>query len=239
MKNMKNIIMVIALIVVFTGCSSDSSNEDGGIIEEIIAPEAAILRTPLNNSECNIGVYISDTESTIKFDWIKGKGADSYDVVLKNLSDNSSRILNTDKTELNINLKQGTSYSWSVISKSKKTNKTSETVAWEMFNASKPTQNYAPYPADIISPVIGASVSGNDIDLEWKGSDKDGDITSYEIYLGVNNPPVALIGSTLTNKESINSGSLSSGTTYYWYVTTKDAYGNKTKSTLTSFDTSN
>ena len=85
-----------------------------------------------------------------------------------------------------------------------------------------------PFPAVIIAPGPGSVVFedvNNEIELQWSGTDLDGDIESYDIYFSTENPPNVLIATSRANETSLKV-SVISGTVYYWKVITRDTEGN-------------
>ncbi len=240
---MKNILKTILFALVVISCGSDDNDTpnpdtDTDAGTDLI-PEAVDLISPSKDSKCNIGILQSSTESTINFSWSSGKNANSYDVVLTNLTDNTTQTLTTVNTELGIRLLQGVEYSWHVVSKSTTTEQTSNSAEWKMLNSKMGEQNYAPFPSDILNPKKNDIITGMDTTLAWKGNDTDNDIESYDVYLGTSNPPTTKLSSTTKDVMTVSSGTLTADTTYYWFVTTIDAYGNKTKSTVVSFTSGN
>jgi len=76
------------------------------------------------------------------------------------------------------------------------------------------------------------------VDLEWMGSDPDGDPLSYDIYLATSNPPTTKVATQ--SRTWYSPGVLAAGTTYYWKIVADD---NKTStpvgSDVYSFTTEN
>ena len=81
------------LIVLFTSCTSNPT--DPTPEEEIINdPVAAILVFPEDNTECNEGTIINDTQSKVVFRWNTSEHTDAYEVVLTKTE--------TDETSINL-----------------------------------------------------------------------------------------------------------------------------------------
>jgi uncharacterized protein (TIGR02145 family) len=83
----------------------------------------------------------------------------------------------------------------------------------------RPEQPSSPRPADN-AVEIDTSVS-----LSWACSDPEGDSLTYDVYFGIDNPPIALISSNQRDTFLIKDG-LSWGTSYYWKVIAKDNHRN-------------
>jgi hypothetical protein len=82
---------------------------------------------------------------------------------------------------------------------------------------------------------MGQSVTATSgkITLDWNGSDADNDISIYDIYLSTSSVPALLKAG---EKESILTDvSVSSNTTYYWKVISKDSKGNTSDSGIYQF----
>lgn len=201
------------------------------------APTAAILSSPSNNESCTTGTVISDTESRITFSWIAGTNADSYQLTVTNLLNQTQQSQTTTTTSVELTLKRNTPYSWYIISKSSKNPTTVNSNTWKFYNAGLATTSYPPYPAEITSPTLGQTVTSTNgkISLQWIGSDADNDIINYDVYLGTTISPVLI--KSQHNSTTLADVSVNSRTTYYWKVITRDANGNTSDSGLFEFRT--
>lgn len=222
------------LLIISCGSSDDSSNNTGGE-DKILPPEVATLVSPIKNEECNQGNIISKTESTVVFQWNKSNNTNNYTIVVKNLNTDAVQEKTTSSNTTSLTLLRGVPYSWHVISKSDKTTKIATSETWNLFNAGEAEENYAPFPASIISPKMGSTTT-NPVNLEWLGSDLDNDISTFDIYLGTTNPPTQLQKEN-TNTSIESNVLLNSDTVYYWMVVTKDQAGNTSKSPIFEFRT--
>lgn len=233
-KNIKQFLSVLS-VVTLVGCSGGGDDDGGGTPPpEAQSPEAALLISPIKDAECNQGNVISDDESTVTFEWNASKHTDDYTLVLKNLLDGSTKNIQVTATKKDENLLRGVPYSWYVISNSKATSKTATSEIWKLYNAGNGVENYAPFPAELVSPLMGG-VSKKTVSLSWNGNDIDKDIESYDVYLDTNNPPTTLQESTTTT--SIKDIDLSADTAYFWMVITKDSEGNSSESPVFEFRT--
>lgn len=96
----------------------------------------------------------------------------------------------------------------------------------------QPSINQAPYiPSNPIPLNSDGNISITQT-LNWQGGDPDGDVVTYTIAFGSNNPPSIVGTTTLTNYTP----SLISGTTYYWIITATDGIS-ESISPLWSFTT--
>ena len=96
-------------------------------------------------------------------------------------------------------------------------------------------ENYAPFPAEVISPENGINLMNNvsEVNLIWEASDLDEDIVSFEVLFGNENPPVDVVSET--NDSFLNNVNVSSGNTYYWRIITKDTHSNSSISPIFEF----
>jgi hypothetical protein len=218
--------------------SCGGSGDGGGDPElqptPVPAPSAATLVFPENNSECNEGEIISETQSRVLFQWNASPNTDSYQVNLINLNTNSTALTNSSTNEAELTLLRGVPYEWFVVSRANGTSETATSAVWRFYNAGAGISSYAPFPAEALFPVRGSELAeAGMISLQWEGSDVDEDIVVYEVYIdaGEEAPQTLLISTA----ESIAEFETTAGTTYTWQVVTIDATGNSTESELFQF----
>ena len=230
---MKNSIksIAIALALVTFGCGSGGGNGEGGGD----TPATATLLFPQNNSECLEGESISATQSKVTFEWSAAENADSYVVYVKNLNTQTTSQYNAAATSLEITLLKGVPYSWSVKSKSSNSTATANSSTWNFYNAGDGTVNYAPFPAEIVSPLMSSTVNTATVNFQWNGNDIDGDIVEYKFYLDSNTNPTTL--KNTSGVSTVNNIPVTANTTYYWKVITKDSAGNTSTSPVFQFKT--
>lgn len=227
-------VALISLILFSFSCSKgpDDLPEPKDIIP---APAKAVLISPLNNDVCNTGNITSNTESAVTFSWNASANSESYDLTYKNLETSASITVSTDKTVASVTLLRNTPYSWYVTAKSTKTTETSASEVWKFYNAGAGITSYAPYQAELLSPIFGEEVSAvnGKISLSWKGTDADNDILNFTVYFGTDaNPP--LFKSDVTSN-SISDIPVESAKTYFWKVITTDRKGNTSGSPVYKF----
>lgn len=228
---MKKIVFT-AIIVLTLSCGNDDN------IEKIqLNPTKAILLFPENSTECVEGTILSDTQSEVTFKWTASQNTDHYDLQLTNLVSKISESYTTNATELPITLARGTPYSWGITSING--SKTQESDIWSFYNAGENTEYFIPFPAENIAPApatLFPSTQGH-VNLEWKGSDLDGDILEYDIYFGDSDPPAIY---QENHKQTLLSNiPLVAGKSYYWKILTRDSLGNESISGLFSFEVDN
>lgn len=226
---MKSKIIILGAALLMAGCSKHNQPAP------ILPPAAASLSAPAQNAVCESGQVISESQSSITFQWSASNNTDSYQLNIKNLLTGATSSQTTSNTQLTVTLQRNTPYSWNVVSESTRTTTTAQSDTWKFYVAGVGAITYAPFPADLITPGFGEVVTAaNDtVSLTWSGSSVDKDIVGYDIYFGTaTNPPLFKSGVTDT---VLTVGSVASDTTYFWKVTTKDSVGNSTDSEVSEF----
>ena len=191
---------------------------------QVPSPGKSSLSAPENNEVCYEGEEVDDSNSEVTFSWDASSDTDSYDLVITNQetsqSQTESGITSTSKA---VTLATDVSYSWKIVSKANDTSDTTDSDTWQFYLAGDGQENYAPFPATILSPTSGAAVDTNNgsITLSWEGNDPDeGDSLTYTIYFD----EVDLLQDPIEedSSETELEVSVESGTTYYWRVKTSD-----------------
>lgn len=200
------------------------------------SPEGAILVFPLQNSECTTGVSVNETLSQVTFEWQPAANTELYVLSAVNLNTNTPQTITTAATSASLSIEKGAPYSWTVTSSNSDSDITAASENWLFYNAG-PQVNYAPFPAQIVSPVSGRTVQmdqNNQVLLRWSGADIEDDIIGFEVYFSETNPPTTLLSATdATTMEVL--ANVSSGGTYYWSVITTDSNGNTSDSGIYDF----
>lgn len=233
MISSKTIKYIFLTVLAFTITNCGSGDGGGEIIVEE-KPTAAILISPLKDAACNQGNVVSDLESQVLFEWNASDHTDKYTVTIKNLDNQTTETFDSTNPSLQKNVLKGVPYSWNVTSKSNTSSETAISETWKFYNAGDGTKNYAPFPADLVSPTMGKTVETS-TSIEWTGSDVDGDIEEYDVYVATVSPPTTLKGTT--SATSMDNLSLESGKVYYWKIVTKDTHGNNSESPVFEFRT--
>ena len=222
---MKKLILISILIVIL-GCSKDDPKP----------PSSALLIFPLENSECTVGQNINQTTRLINFQWEASANTDGYELTVTNLNTNVPQVVTTNETSVQLQVKKGVPFSWSVTSENNKVNKTATSELWYFFNAGAITTR-APFPAKINTPKSGETVLrdlNNQVELSWTGTDLDLDMDVYEVYFSTTNPPLTLETSVNALTQSI-AVDVQVNTVYYWSVKSIDKEGNTSSSGVYSF----
>ena len=206
-----------------------------GHLHRCCRPSAATLVFPDNNSECNEGEILNDTQSQVLFQWNNSQNTDSYEVNLRDLSNNNTSRTVANTNSVAITLKRGNPYEWFVVSRASGTNQTANSASWKFYNEGPGITNYAPFPAVAVSPPRGASItSSGTVTLEWEGSDVDNDLEEYEVYFGTNPEADTLLG-TLADNTLETDVTTGQGIVYYWRILSRDSAGNTSFSEIFEF----
>ena len=206
---------------VMLSCSDD---DDAGITTPE-PPGMASLVLPQDNTECEVGDVVANM-AEVFFEWNEAGNAESYDLVITNLATQEVKQRpNLNTTEIMVRLERGNAYSWMVVAK----NEGEETTAsdsYRFYVAGEPGSNNVPFPATLMSPESGATISSVDgkVTLEWHAAatDTDGDALTYTLFAdtvdGNQEPPEEWMGITETSLEI----EVEPNSVYYWHVETTD-----------------
>ena len=239
---MKKQLLTLTIYLLLFGCGGKGSNPQpgggggGGGTTPPPAPSQATLVLPAQSSVCTTGSVVSDSTSIITFSWDASANTTSYQLNIENLLTNAAVTQTSSQTQVTVTLSRNTPYSWYIISSSTKTATTAQSSTWKFYNAGAGVVSYAPFPADIVSPTFGQTVTptGGVVALTWTGSDVlANSIANYDVYFGTSKTP-ALLKSQITTT-TINNVSVTANTTYYWEVVTRDDLGNTSNSGVYQF----
>jgi hypothetical protein len=229
-----NYILLLTFLTISCGSGGGSDVPPTTEPPAIAAPKATTLIFPANNTECNEGTALTGnvSQTQVTFRWMLSEDTDSYEVNLKNLLHNNTSKFNSNTNELAINIDKGAPFEWFVISKNT-SSITASSSKFRFYNQGDGVQNYAPFPAEVVSPARGSTIANNStILLKWLGGDIDNDILNYTVIFDNINPPLATIGTTTNTEISAN---ILSGQVYYWQVVTKDTNQNSSQSEVFEF----
>jgi hypothetical protein len=230
---MKKIVLLFGgLILLLISCAQ----EDPIPIE----PGVASLISPANNETCLDGTSLNDTQSNVSFSWSAASDALSYEVVISNLLTQSSQTYTAPSNQITIALTKAEPYSWIVKSIGEDGSTPSESEQWKFYLAGEGTINYAPFPSELISPRSGANITpdiNNLVILNWNGSDVDGDLTRYEVYLDQINATTLISTLDFEANDTSLEVEVENNTTYYWKIIALDANGNQSNSGVYAFRT--
>ena len=229
--------LLFGTVLLVLSCGGSDGGDGGNPNPQppvIQAPSAATLVFPEDNTECNISEVVSDTQSTVPFEWNASENTDSYRINITNLNTNVLVISNTvPNPEAMITLERGTPYSWFVVSQANGTNETATSSIFRFFNEGPGIENYAPFPAEAVNPTRGATVATTTtVNLTWSASDIDNDALSFVVLFDTNENPTTEVGSLAESSLEVTTAP---GTTYFWRVVTTDSANNSSQSEIFQF----
>ena len=223
-------LLVLSMITLWLlGCSNgDSSDPQPPVSGK--EPKAVGLLFPLNNSECLTGAA-QGSLSTVEFRWQGGEN-DSFELILEDLTSNQVETHITRNARLELALKRNNPYQWYVISRIDGQQAEAKSDEWKFYTEGEAVENYAPFPADLISPEDAFTVSEplSSLRLEWSGSDIDNDELHYDVLTGTDAETLSPLVTGLT--ESYHEISIEEGAILYWQIRTVDSQGNKSYSKI-------
>lgn len=193
----------------------------------------ALPTKPTLTSPPNSGSSIA---ATTKLVWNASTDPDgddiTYDVYLGTDASPTNKVSEgqseTEYTPSGLSL--GTAHYWKVVANDGNGGLT-ESDVWSY------TTNAAPSKPTISSPSSGVGGIAKNTKLIWNVStDADNDNVTYDVYLGIDNPPTSKVSSGQSTTEYTPSGQ-TDGTAYYWYVVAKDTKGAETSSDTSSYAT--
>lgn len=222
---------VVWLFLIVLACSK---NDDKPEPEDKVDPIAVRLEFPLKNSECTAGIDQNTDKTLVEFRWATAEN-DSYELILENLSTNQVSRTKTSNHSVEILLDKNTPYEWYVISSLANSQEEVESERWKFYAAGEGVSNYAPFPADLLSPEGGSGfdTGTQQLKLEWQSSDIDDVSITYDVLVGTENPPIQVVASDLT--QSSFDISVSTGSAMFWRIAAKDENGNVSYSKVRDF----
>ena len=227
-------IHIVAVCFILVSCGGgDSGNGQDPDPDPVANPTAATLVFPDNNTECNEGDIVSDTQSRVSFQWNASQNTDSYEINIKNLNTNNTSKSNSNTNSADITIERGVPYEWFVVSRANGTTVTASSETWKFYNQGPGIENYAPFPAEAVYPTRGATIStAGSLTLEWTGSDVDNDLAEFDVYFGTDADPGELVETTAQSSSEVT---VVSGETYYWRIISRDDQGNTSQSEIFEF----
>ena len=109
---------------------------------------------------------------------------------------------------------------------------------WQFYLEGNPQASHFPFPAQLLEPANKAEVglnNSNSLLFQWNGNDLDGDIESYDLYLGEFTDALTQVREGLTNNQT--ELQLLENTLYFWQVVSIDREGNRSYSEIFQFQT--
>ena len=205
-----------------------------------INPSAPTLISPANDETCLDGTSINDSQSNVDFRWSSAANALSYELVVTDLLTQSSQTYPATSNQTTVALTKAEPYNWSVKSIGEVGSVPSQSIQWKFYLAGDAVVNFAPFPSELISPQSGANVTpdiNNLIKLQWNGSDVDGDLDQFQVYLDKNDATTIIKTIAYQTEEESIEIDVENGSTYYWKIIAIDTNQNQSSSGVYAFRT--
>ena len=223
-------LLVFAASVFFISCSDD----DGGKPRYTSTPGEAVLIAPLNNQECEIGEVIGD-QAVVLLNWEASSETEKYDIVVENLiTHNMILTIGLPENYTTVTLLRGYPYAWTVTSRNSGDSETaSET--WKFYLSGDGESNTVPFPATLLSPASGVTVTpaNGKVTLDWESSDADGDAVTYTVYADTIDGNQEVPEEWKGISESTIDIDVQPGTIYFWHIETSDGINTSFSQTYT------
>ena len=231
MKTIQTLSTLFSITILLWSCSSSPPPP--------LEPGTPSLSFPLNEETCQEGTSLNDSQSSLEFRWSSAANVETYRLSVTNLNNNQRETLETTGTSLSVTLLKATPYSWNITAIGEEGSQNANSSTWRFYLAGSGVTNYAPFPSEILAPRSGTSVTpveGN-ITLNWNGSDVDGDLASYEVYLDQTEASILNTEIPYETNETTLEVEVENNATYYWRVIAIDANGNQSDSGVYAFRT--
>ena len=227
--NFKSLLVFIASVLMIS-----CSNDDGDNTTYNTTPGQAVLVLPLNNQQCEVG-EVTDDKTVVAFSWEASNDTEKYNLEIVNLvTENVTLNIGLPTNSTNVTLLRGYPYSWKVTSRNSGDTVT-ESEVWKFYLAGDGESNTVPFPATLLSPTSGATVTPTDgkVTLEWESSDSDGDEVTFTVFADTVDGNQDVPEAWQNIAESSIDISVAPGTIYYWHIETSDGINTSISATHT------
>jgi len=182
------------------------------------------LLFPENNQLCTLGTDVSEGMISIPFRWNEAENATSYKLEIFEQGGTKTYEETVSTNAADVVITRGTQFNWKVTASLDQKELESDDI-WNFYTEGTSVNSHVPFPAKI---TVTDNLD-NSIDIIWEGSDLDDDIVSYDVSIGTeSNPPALLLETTET---SVLDYSIMYDTLYYLEIITLDTQGNRSIST--------
>lgn len=225
------------LVIIASGLIVSCSNDNGENAGYFTTPGQSMLSLPLNNQQCEVG-EVTDEMAVVTFSWEASSDTEKYNLEITNLiTGNMTLNVGLPTNTTNVRLLRGYPYSWKVTSRNSG-DQVTESETWKFYLSGDGESNTVPFPATLLSPASGVTVTPTDgkVTLSWESSDSDGDNVTFTVFADTidGNQDVPEEWKDIT--ESSIDIDVQSGTIYYWHIETSDGV-NTSISAIRTFKT--
>jgi hypothetical protein len=227
--NFKTLLVFIASVLMIS-----CSNDDGENPTYDTTPGQAVLVLPLNNQQCEVG-EVTDDKAVVAFSWEASTDTEKYNLEIVNLvTEDVTLNIGLPTNSTNVTLLRGYPYSWKVTSRNSG-DAVTESEVWKFYLAGDGESNTVPFPATLLSPTSGATVTPTDgkVTLEWESSDSDGDEVTFTVFADTVDGNQDVPEAWQNIAENSLDVSVAPGTIYYWHIETSDGINTSISATHT------
>tara|TARA_B100000809_G_scaffold141837_1_gene139377 strand:- start:1631 stop:2311 length:681 start_codon:yes stop_codon:yes gene_type:complete len=213
---MRAVLLIFMSILLF---SCGGSDDDTPPIDNV-APTVPSLLVPNDEELC--------TDNPLDFEWTIATDPEGdnvqYEIQVATNNSFSADVQTKIKsiTTHNFTLLKSSEYYWRVRSKDNKNNFSDYSDTRKYYTEGEGVSNHLPFTATLISPELSMDISDNTTLLKWSASDVDGDVLTYDVYFGKENPPILLVENISETTRDVD---LLESVTYYWKIVVKDDKG--------------
>ena len=199
------------------------------------APTIPLLVAPNNSKLC--------INNLVTFEWAASTDAEKNPIVYQiqiasdNLFTQNVKTLEGIGISQTVDLEKGKAYYWRVKATDSKNASSKYSTIYSFYTEGVALSNHIPFSPQLVKPVLNSTLTATSATLEWASSDVDAtDVLSYDVYLGLDNPPTSKVGSAISTT-SYNATSLLPTKKYFWKVVVKDNKGGETSGQIWEFKT--
>lgn len=224
----------ILLVFITSALIVSCSNDDNEMPKYTTTPGKAVLLLPANNDECEVGEIIDDT-AVVTLSWEASSDTEKYNLEITNLETLDVTLnvgLLTNSTV--VILKRGYPYSWKVTSRNSG-DETTVSDTWKFYLSGDGETNFVPFPATLLSPLSGVTVTPDNgkVTLEWTGSDADGDAITFTVFADTIDGNQDVPEEWQNISENSFEIPVVPNTIYFWHIETSDGVNTSISSTYT------
>jgi len=220
LKNLKLALVILMVGIFMVSCSDDDTVNK---VKYTGTPGEALLQFPANNQECEVGEVVDD-KAYISFSWEASSETEKYNLEITNLiTGNVTLNIGLPENNTRVTLTRGYPYSWKVTSRNS-SNEETESETWKFYIAGEGESNFVPFPATLLSPSQGVTITPVDgkVTLEWTSTDADGDALTYTVYADTIDGNQEVPDEWQDISENKIEISVEPNTIYFWHIETSD-----------------
>ena len=225
----KSVFVFVLFMLISCGKGSDSPEEE--VLP--LNPTTPTLIYPDNNEPCLDAISLNDSQSQIAFNWNQSDNTDNYTLIITNLSTNDTQEIPVSFPPYTATLSKADPFAWKVRANGETGSTPAESDRWKFYLSGDAQTNYAPFPAELLTPQASSTVSANndgEITLSWIATDVDSDIATYTLFMDTDDASTEVTQLPYTSGNILYNIAVETNQTYRWRVVTLDQTGNTSDS---------